>query len=151
MRKYFLLILLFVLPLIVACNSEAVRIYSDSEVSLFTKDIKKLGDGKTRAYDLRDFEECIEERIPKFYCSRILEIEDLKESLDAVVDSIELVLGPKKNTLILLIDSNGENSNYVADKLAEKGFTKIRYFKSGYNKYKELQADFIPEKGDCDC
>ncbi|MCK9471925.1 MAG: rhodanese-like domain-containing protein, partial [Bacilli bacterium] len=113
--------------------------------------LNKIGDGKTKAYDLREYEECYAGRIPGFYCSRIEEIEDEEEALNRIVSNLSLLLGNKKSTLIILIDNDGENSKYVADKLFSLGYKNVHYFKSGYDKYVSLQDDFVPESGDCDC
>lgn len=151
MKKVLIVLLLLLVPLLSSCDKENIKVYDDQDIASFNKLLNNIGNGKTKAYDLRKYEECYEGRIPGFYCSRVHKIENEQEALDKVVSDLSTILGNKYKTLIILIDGGNGNSNYVASKLEEKGFTNIRYFKNGYNKYVELVDDFIPDVGDCDC
>ena len=150
MKKYltFIFLILFILN---GCTGKDIRVYSDAEVEKYNTILNKIGDGKTKAYDLREYEECYAGRIPGFYCSRIEEIEDEVEALDRIVTNLSLLLGNKKSTLIILIDNDGSSSKYVAEELFSLGYKNIHYFKSGYEKYVSLQDNFVPESGECDC
>lgn len=150
MRKYLLIIFLLVI-LISGCASKEIVVYSDDQVDEFNSILENVGDGKTKAYDLREYDECYASRIPGFYCSRIEDINNEIEALDRIVNNLSLLLGSKKNTLIILIDNDGKNSAYVASKLFDLGYKNVHYFKNGYEKYVSLNEDFVPESGECDC
>lgn len=137
--------------ILVGCGQTEIKVYSDDEFASFNSLLENIGNKKTSAYDLRDYDECYLERIPGFYCSGFANIEDEKESLDSVANNLMLILGAKKKQMIILMDNDGENSRYLANLLFENGYKNIHYFESGYARYVELHPDFIPETGDCDC
>lgn len=149
MKKIVTLLLLLIA--LVGCSKKEIKVYNDEELEKFNTVLENVGNGKTKAYDLREYEECYAGRIPGFYCSRVEEIEDEEDALDRIVENLGLLLGDKKRTMIILIDNDGNNSSYVANKLFSLGFTNIHYFDSGYSRYVELQDNFVPETGECDC
>lgn len=150
MRKGIMILILFLIFL-TGCSKNEIKAYEDFEIEEFNEVLKNIGKGKTKAYDLREHEECVASRIPGFLCARFLVSEEEKASLDRVVENLAILLGNKKRTIIILMDNDGSNSKYVAEELLTRGYTNIHYFLSGYESYVRLQPDFIPESGDCDC
>ena len=152
MRKIVYGLMIFLVAVILTgCGSKEIKVYSEENLEEFNEILTNIGDGKTKAYDLRVYEECYSGRIPGFYCSRVEDIQDETEALDRVIYNLTLLLGDKKRTLIILIDNDGENSDYVSKKLFDQGYSNVHYFKDGYERYVELQDGFIPETGECDC
>lgn len=149
--KKLTIMILFMLFVLTACGNKEIKVYQDIEVEEFDTILENVGNGKTKAYDLREYEECYAGRIPGFYCSRVDQIEGETEALDKIINNLKLLLIEKKKTLIILIDNDGKNSEYVATKLFNEGYTNIHYFKSGYDKFVELHENFVPETGECDC
>lgn len=149
--KRLIIVLLLLVIILTGCGSKEIKIYNDENVAEFNNILANIGDGSTKAYDLREYEECYAGRIPSFYCSRIEDIEDETESLDRIVQNLALLLGNKKRTMIILIDNDGSNSYYVATKLYDAGYTNVHYFNGGYERYVELQDEFVPETGECEC
>lgn len=149
--KKIIILMFFMLFVLSACGNKEIKVYTEADVSEFDSILENVGNGKTKAYDLRDYEECYAGRIPGFYCSRVEQIENETEALDKVIKNLKLLLIDKKKTLIILMDNDGKNSEYVATKLFDEGYTNVHYFKSGYDKYVELHQDFVPETGECDC
>lgn len=147
-KVIFLLILTLTL---VACNQGKIYTYSVDEVEEFNKILENVGNGKTKAYDLREYEECYAGRIPGFFCSRVYDFVDEDMMLDEIVNNLSILLGKKKNTLIILVDKDGKDAEYVANKLFEKGFKNIHFFQAGYETYVRLNPNFVPETGDCEC
>lgn len=143
-----LFLLLFVLT---GCMKGEIKVYSDEQIDEFNKVLENVGNGKTKAYDLRTYEECYAGRIPGFYCARVDEVEDEQTALDKIITNLSLLLGDKKNHMIILVDNADGNASYVASKLFEKGYKNVHYFENGYTRYVQLQKDFIPETGECDC
>lgn len=149
MKKLFsLILLLFVL---VACGKGEIKVYSVEEIADFDMILENVGTTGVKAYDLREYEECYAGRVPGFFCARIYEFAEEDNIFDEIVNNLELILGSKKDTLIILMDNDGSQAEYVANKLFEKGYSNIHYFKEGYEKYVELHPGFVPESGDCDC
>lgn len=134
-----------------ACGTKEIKVYSDEEIDEFNSILENVGNGKTKAYDLREYEECYAGRVSGFYCSQVEQIKDETAAMNRVVENLVLILGDKKNTMIILMDSDGSNSEFVSLKLFEKGYKNIHYFKSGYEKYVSFQDNFVPETGECDC
>lgn len=149
--KKIIILMFFMLFVLSACGNKEIKVYTEADVSEFDSILENVGNGKTKAYDLREYEECYAGRIPGFYCSRVEQIENETEALDKVIKNLKLLLIDKKKTLIILMDNDGKNSEYVATKLFDEGYTNVHYFKSGYDKYVELHEDFVPETGECDC
>ena len=149
--KKILLIFFALFFVLTACSNKEIKVYTDAEVDDFNQILENVGNGKTKAYDLRAYDECYASRIPGFFCSRAKESENEKEDLDRIIENLTLLLGDKFRTMIILMDKDDINASYVAQELFEKGYKNIHYFKSGYDKYVELQTDFVPETGDCDC
>ena len=149
MKKLIIVLLMFFV--LTACTKKQIKVYTETNVEEFDSVLENVGNGNTKAYDLREYEECYAGRIPGFYCSRVEQIEDKTEALDKVVKNLELLLMNNKKTLIILIDKDGGSSEYVANKLFEDGYTNVHYFKCGYSEYVKLHADFVPETGECDC
>ena len=150
MRKI-VFILFLLLSLLTACVQKEIKAYDDTDIDEFNKVLDNVGNGKTKAYDLREYDECYNGRIPGFYCSRVYQSENKKEDLDKIIDNLKLLLGDKKRTMIILMDNNDGNAAVVAQELFISGYKNIHYFKNGYDRYVELQPDFVPEAGDCDC
>lgn len=146
-----LTLIVFILILLVGCNKKEVKVYMDSEVSEFNEILKNVGNGKTKAYDLRSYVDCYEARIPGFYCATIVNQKNEEKTINQIANDLTLILGKKKNTMIILIDYDGRRSEELTTILNEFGYYNIHYFKSGYARYVELNDDFVPESGDCDC
>jgi len=120
------------------------------EVDGFNKVLTKIGDGKTKAYDLRHYDDCISGRIPGFYCMRTI-FNEQERSIEELASSLILILGKKYNFCIILIDYDGTDSLEFKDIMNKAGFYNIHYFASGYQVYVELMGEeFIPATGECD-
>jgi len=149
MKKVFLL--LFFLLLLTSCNNSKIKVYTNEEIDEFNKLLENVGKENIKAYDLRDYEECKAGRIKGFFCAKVYNFQNYDNVLDVIVSNITILLGKKKKTLIILIDNDGKDAEYVANKLKENGFQNIHYFQNGYLEYVRLNPDFVPETGECEC
>lgn len=148
MKKLIFIILLVIT--ITGCSKKEITIYEDHEINGFDEILKNIGNGTTKAYDLRSEEECYAGRIPKFFCARTKDINGKVKSLDTIYDNLVLLIGKKYNYMIILMDKNNGEAKYLADKLFSAGYYNIHYFKSGYDVYAEIKKDtFVPEIGEC--
>lgn len=148
--KRILILFTFIL-LFAGCVRREIHIYEDNEINDFDKVLTDIGNGKTKAYDLRGYDECTAERIPGFICIRTKDTEGNEKSLDTVVSDLGWKLGKRHGYLIILSDNHGEEASYVASKLFEMGYYNVHYFQNGYLRYKELKgSSFVPETGECD-
>jgi hypothetical protein len=146
-----ILILFTFLFLCTGCVQKKIHIYADDEIEGFDKVLADVGNGNTKAYDLRSYDGCTAERIPGFVCIRTKDTGGNEKSLDTVVSDLGWKLGKRYGYLIILSDANGEEASYVAGKLFEMGYYNVHYFRSGYSRYKELKGNsFVPETGECD-
>ncbi len=138
MKKFFILLLFF----LSGCASESIKVYSDEDLKTFDELLARSGSNAIK-YDLRQEEDCLQERIPGFFCAR----SGGKSSADIFE---ELVLIAKKKTPIILIDDGGDEAYLLAEKLKKAGYRNIHYFQGGYERYVALKGkDFVPETGEC--
>lgn len=148
MKKLIFVILLLIT--VTGCAKKEITIYEDDEIDAFDQILTKIGNGTTKAYDLRSEEECYTGRIPKFFCARTKDINGNVKSLDTIYENLVLLIGKKYSYLIILMDNNNGEAKYLANKLFLAGYYNIHYFKSGYDVYAEMRKDsFIPEIGEC--
>lgn len=125
--------------------------YRDDELSAFDRILESIGDGYTKAYDLRSIEDCREGRIPGFFCARTVNSKGETKTLERIRDDLKLLLGKEYDNLIILMDKSGQDATKLAEMLFAEGYYNIHYFQSGYQRYVELKgASFTPETGECD-
>jgi len=150
MGKLVLVLVLFLSCfLITGCSLKEIHVYSDDEIEEFDKLVSN-GKTKTKMYDIRSESVCIEGRIPGFICMRPTNSQGEERTLDKIFDYLILVIGDEYGYRIILMDNDGQDSRYIAEKLLDKGYYNVHFFSSGYNRYVELKGDsFIPEVGDC--
>lgn len=148
MKKTINLLLLILLFLLSGCKTQG-KVYYDDDIDDFDKILTCIGDGNTKAYDLRSYYDCIEGRIPGFFCMRTIR-DGVERSLDEIADDLIILLGNKYNFRIILMDYDGKNCRYFTELMNEFGYFNIHYFKSGYHRYVELKGDdFVPDVGEC--
>jgi len=144
-----LIIMLFVvLFLLSACKSQG-KIYKDEDIDDFDRILNYIGNGNTKAYDLRSYNDCVAGRIPGFFCMRTIRSGKVR-SLEEIASDLMILLGDKYNFRIILIDYNGEDARHFTELMNNSGYYNIHYFAGGYNRYVELKGnDFVPEIGEC--
>lgn len=148
MKKWLIIFLFFFL---IGCDKTAVHVYEDGDIAAFDEVCENIGDGHTKAYDLRVEPDCIAGRIPGFFCMRTVNSEDVIQPLDAIYENLKILIGKDYGYLIIFMDEDGTDAGYLAEKLAADGYDNIHYFKGGYDRYAELAGeDFVPETGECD-
>ena len=145
------LCLFAVLFLLVGCGKAEIHVYSDDEIDDFDKLLTNIGDGNTKAYDLRSEEICFLGRIPGFFCVRTTNSLGEEKTLDTIFEHLTLLVGNDYQYLIILIDDDGEDSAYLANLLVAAGYKNVHYFANGYNRYVEIKKEiFVPETGRCE-
>lgn len=148
MKHLSLLVILF---LLVGCGKAVTHVYSDDKIDDFDKILTNIGDGNTKAYDLRSEEVCILGRIPGFFCVRTTNNLGEEKTLDMIFEHLTLLVGDDYQYLIILIDDDGDDSAYLADLLVAAGYKNVHYFENGYDRYAEIKKDsFVPETGPCE-
>ncbi|MDD3999807.1 MAG: rhodanese-like domain-containing protein [Bacilli bacterium] len=148
MRKLLVLFLFFFLC---GCKNKEIIVYSDDEINDFDLILIQAQTHKSKTYDLRSEEDCRRGRIPGFFCVRSVNSKGIKKSLDQIAADLKLILGTDYNYLIVLIDEDGSEASYLADKLFSQGYYNIHYFESGFDQFVKLKGEeFVPEIGDCD-
>lgn len=65
LKKFFILLLFF----LSGCASESIKVYSDEDLKPFDELLARSGSNAIK-YDLRQEEDCLQERIPGFFCAR---------------------------------------------------------------------------------
>ncbi len=145
-RLSFILLLL----LLSGCKTKEIKVYSDSQIEEFDQMLSLAEDGDSKTYDLRNEQDCRSGRIPGFFCVRIVNSKGLEKSLDQICEDLQLILGKDKGRLIVFMDYDGSDANFLSEKLFKAGYYNIHYFQSGYETYKNLKgSEFIPETGEC--
>ena len=145
------LVLLLLLACLVGCTSGKSFVYHDDELAKFDKVLENIGDGHTKAYDLRSEEDCLLGRIPGFFCMRTIDSSNNEKSLDTIFEHLSLLIGNDYAYLIILMDADGIDSAYLAGLLVDAGYRNVHYFASGYARYVYLKGDsFVPEVGPCE-
>jgi hypothetical protein len=148
MKKWLFLVLMFFL---IGCDQEKVTVYLDSDVEAFDEILLNIGNGHTKAYDIRSETSCIDGRIPGFFCMRTVDSEGIEKPLEEIASNLMLLIGNDYNYLIILMDEDGTSCHYLAEILANAGYRNIHYFQNGYESYVLLKGDsFIPEVGECE-
>lgn len=150
MRIRSILILIMMLLLLSACGRTKGKVYEDADIAEFDKVLMRVGDGKTKAYDLRSYDDCVAGRIPGFFCMRTMR--DGKErTVEEIATDLILLLGKKYNHLIIVVDYDGTDARRFAEIMNASGYYNIHYFAGGYDRYVALKGDdFVPETGGCD-
>mgnify|MGYP001073565795 CR=1 FL=1 len=147
--KHIIPFLLFLL-LLSGCKSKEITVYQDADISKFDEILMNIGNGNTKAYDLRSMEDCREGRIPGFFCMRTINSNNEVRSLERIHSDLKSLLGNDYDYLIILMDYDGQEAAKLASLLFADGYYNIHYFESGYQEYVDLKGDlFVPETGDC--
>ncbi|MGD9605386.1 MAG: rhodanese-like domain-containing protein [Bacilli bacterium] len=142
--------LLLIICLLAGCKQGQIFVYQDDEIANFDKILINIGNGHTKAYDLRSEDECVLGRIPGFFCMRTTNSLGEEKSLETIFEHLTLLVADDYNYLIILMDNDGSDSTYLAGLLFDAGYQNVHYFASGYDKYAQLKGDeFIPETGEC--
>ncbi len=136
---------------LVGCRSKEIKVYADEEIADFDALLQTASKSNAKRYDLRHQEHCRAGRIPGFFCARTNDSKGQEVSLDEIVENLKIILGKERKRLIILVDYDGNDANYVATKLFQEGYHNIHYFESGYECYANLKgSEFVPETGECD-
>ncbi|HEY8395436.1 MAG TPA: rhodanese-like domain-containing protein [Bacilli bacterium] len=131
------------------CTGGRVKVYSDEEIGAFDELLEKTN-VEAKRYDLRHEDDCRLGRIPGFFCVRNVNSKGEEKTLDQIYEDLTLILR-KKSTPIILMDYDGSDASYLAEKLKAAGYSNVHYFGSGYERYASLEGEtFVPETGDCD-
>jgi hypothetical protein len=143
-------LIVLLLAFLCGCKNKEITVYQDEDLTDFDHMLENIGDGTTKAYDLRLLESCREGRIPGFFCARTVNSQGEVKTLARIRDDLKLLLGKDYGRLIILMDESGEEASQLASMLFAEGFYNIHYFQSGYQRYVELKGNtFVPETGEC--
>lgn len=134
MKKTFLVVMMFICCILIACGGKPQKI-SDVEQfeSLFDEAIK---------YDIRSDADCEAGHIKGFLCVG-------SKDNDTLINNIDIIAKNKRVNIILI----GEEQDvlYILEGLSKKGFKNLYYFENGYNGYVQAKgSEFVPELG-CGC
>lgn len=134
MKKTFLVVMMFICCILIACGGKPQKI-SDVEQfeSLFDEAIK---------YDIRSDADCEAGHIKGFLCVG-------SKDNDTLINNIDIIAKNKRVNIILI----GEEQDvlYILEGLSKKGFKNLYYFENGYSGYVQAKgSEFVPELG-CGC